>query len=403
MKAPSKSGASLAPVPDHVPANLVYDYDYIDDPGLIEEPHWRMQDLAEHHNPVFWSPRLGGYWVTCSKEWVQDITLNTDIFSSESNMIPPMEEKVKLIPLSLDPPEHTAYRMPLNRDFSPAGVAKFTDMFRAMADDLILKVADQGHCDFLTDIAEPLPVTLFMKMAGMPTDRLAEFRKLAEDATAAPEGSVRRQAFGQIVVILTETIKARQESPRDDLISKLLTIEVHGRKLTLEELQSYAMLLFLGGLETVVNALTFSIRYLAVNQELQAELRGDPSGISRAVEELLRLHGIASTIREVTRDVTFKGVDFKKGERILLHIPAANYDPEAFSDPAAFIPDRKEHHITFNSGPHRCLGANLARLELRNFLQLWFERVPRFRLDPDKPPVFFGGLNLAVRHLPIVW
>ncbi|MFA5496079.1 MAG: cytochrome P450 [Porticoccaceae bacterium] len=403
MNSQKTATPALAPVPAHVAAQRVYAYDYISDPGIIADPYRRMREIHQAAPPVFWSPLHGGHWVTTSKHMVQEVTLRPDLFSSGSNMIPPMKEKVRLIPLSLDPPEHTAYRMPLNRDFSPAGVLRFSEVFKAMANDLIDKVADGNGCDFLVDIAEPLPVILFMKIAGMPTDRLAEFRQLAEDATAAIDGQVRHQAFGRIVQILTETIVARQQAPADDLISKLLTIEVNGKKLAMPELQSYATLLFLGGLETVVNALSFSIRYLAIDRELQADLRAHPEKLSAAVEELLRLHGIASTIREVTQDTIFEGIEFKRGERILLHIPAANYDPAAFAEPGTFIAGRKEHHITFNSGPHRCLGANLARLELRTFLRLWLSRIPEYHLDPDQPPVFFGGLNLAVRHLPLVW
>lgn len=403
MSAPANLSSELTPVPAHVPASLVYDYDYINDAGIVADPHGRMQDIHRSAPKVFWSPRYGGHWVTISKHMIQEVTLHTEMFTSGSNMIPPMKEKVRLIPLSLDPPEHTAYRMPLNRDFSPAGVRHWSEMFHAMANELIDKVVDSQGCDFLVEVAEPLPVILFMKIAGMPTDRLAEFRQLAEEATAATDGQVRHKAFASIVGILTETIVARQQQPRDDLISKLLLIEIDGRKLDLAELQSYATLLFLGGLETVVNALSFSIRYLAINQALQADLRAHPEKLTNAVEELLRFHGIVSTIREVTRDQNFEGIEFKQGERILLVTPAANYDPDAFVEPEKFIMGRKEHHITFNSGPHRCLGASLARLELRTFLQLWLARIPAFQLDPHRSPVFFGGLNLAVRHLPLVF
>lgn len=395
--------AKLTERPAHVPASLVYEYDYINDPGLLIDPHQRMKELAREAPPVFWTPYYGGHWVVIGKEENKSFALNTGVFSSNANMIPPMEEKVRLLPLSLDPPEHTAYRMPFNTDFSPTNVRKFEGVFTEMANELIDKVVEQGHCDFLVDIAEPLPVLLFMKIAGLPTNRLAEFRKLAELATAAPTGDERKKAFGNIVVILTETILDRQKNPQDDLISKLTLIEVDGKKLEMHELQSYATLLFLGGLETVVNALSFSVRYLAINPSLQEDLRENPSKISLAVEELLRFHAIAATIREVTEDVNVEGIDFKQGESVLLHVQAANFDARAFDQPEKFIMGRKETHLTFNSGPHRCLGANLARLELRVFIDLWLKRIPAFSVDTSKETVFFGGLNLAVRHLPLQW
>jgi cytochrome P450 len=115
------------------------------------------------------------------------------------------------------------------------------------------------------------------------------------------------------------------------------------------------------------------------------------------------VHAIAMTVRTATRDMQFDGVSLRRGDQLLLLVPAINFDPDAFANPNELCPGRKEAHATFNMGPHHCIGANLARLEIRVFLEEWLRRIPAFRLDPQRPPKFIGGLNLAVRTLPLIW
>jgi cytochrome P450 len=397
------SSSSMTVLPDHVPPELVYDFDYVNDAGLHEDPHLRMRSIVREAPPIFYAPYYCGHWVITRRQALADITRDTATFSNKSKGIPATPKEIHLIPLTMDPPVHTVYRLPLNRHLSIKAVAPLETAIRAMSNELIDAVIDARTGDFLSQVAEPLPVTLFMRMAGMPTDRFHEFRKLAEDATAAPDGLVRQRALQSIHAILSDVVKARMATPEDDLLSRVLEADIDGRPPTYEEMQSYAVLLFLGGLETVVNAIGFSVRHLARNEALQTQLRDDPARIPAAVEEFLRLYGIASTIRRVITDTTYDGVNFKENDYILLLIPAVNYDPATYADAESFCPGRATGHVTFNMGPHRCVGANLARLELRVFLEEWLRRIPRFRLDPQRPPTFMGGLNLAVRTLPLIW
>ena len=390
-------------VPAHVPAHLVYPFDYISDPALLREPHERMRRIAAEAPGLFWTPCYGGHWVARTRRLLSEITLDPVRFSSKTRGIPDSGRDLDLIPLTYDPPTHSMYRIPLNKPFSVKGVAPLEDTIRRMSSQLIDAVIDGEGCNFLHDVAEPLPVLLFMTMAGMPTDRLKEFRHLAEQATADPDGTVRSRAFLQIAVILSDTVRARIAEPRDDIISQVIAADLDGRRPTFEEVVNYAVLLFLGGLETVVNAIGFGTRHLALHPTLQAAMRADPAQIPSMIEEMLRMYGIAMTIRRVTGRTQLGGIDLDEGDRILLLIPAVNYDTDAFADAAAFCPGRKEAHVTFNTGPHRCLGANLARLELRIFFEEWLRRTPGFRLDADRPPRFLGGLNLAVRSLDLTW
>ncbi len=408
------SGKKLDEIPAHVPPELVYDYDNARDPRMLEDPHARMSSLIREAPPIFFSPHNGGHWFVTRKKAIVDITMNPEVYSNSflaamasGGHAEGHEERQQgftRLPIAVDPPQHTAYRAPLNGPLAAKSVAGLEAAIRAMTNELIDKVLAAGRCDFFAEIAEPLPVTLFMKLAGMPTDRLTEFRHPATQATSATvDHATRESTFKRIAGILTETIKARQDKREDDLISRLLDANINGRKPTFQEVLGYSVTLFLGGLETVVNALSFGVRHLARDQALQAKLRADPSLLPGAIEELLRLHGIASTPRRVMRDVVCEGVQFKEGDMLILLLPAANYDDAAFADPEQFIIGRTEQHMTFNTGPHRCVGLNLARLEMKVFYQEWLKRVPPFRLDPEAPPRFMGGFNLAITTLPLVW
>ncbi|PTL85747.1 cytochrome P450 [Vitiosangium sp. GDMCC 1.1324] len=400
----------LDKIPAHVPPELVYEYDISRDSRMLEDPHARMRSLIHEAPPIFFSPCNGGQWMVTRKKVIVDMTMNPEVFSSRSTVTgghgedKDPQQGLTLLPISVDPPQHTMYRTPLNQQLSAKSVAGLEPAIRAMTNELIDKVLAAGRCDFLPDIAEPLPVTLFLKLAGMPTNRLAEFRQLAAQASSPTVDAATREAtFKHIAGILAETIKARQEKREDDLVSRLLDANIDGRNPTFHEMLGYSILLFLGGLDTVVNALCFGVRHLARDQELQAKLRADPSLLPGAIEELLRLYGIVTMPRRVARDEVCHGVQFKKGDSVLLLLPAANYDDTAFPNSEQFILGRKEQHQTFNTGPHRCVGLNLARLEMKVFYQEWLKRVPPFRLDPEKKPRFIGGYTLAITSLPLVW
>jgi cytochrome P450 len=408
------SGQKLDKLPAHVPPELVYEYDNARDPRLLEDPHARMRSLILEAPPIFFSPCNGGMWFVTRKKTIVDITMNPEVYSNSfiaaaasgehSGGNKDAQQGFMMLPIGVDPPQHTMYRAPLNQPLSAKAVAGLETAIRDMTNALIDKVLGAGRCDFFSDIAEPLPVTLFMKLAGMPTDRLAEFRHLATQATSSTVDAATREAtFKSIAGILAQTIKSRQEKREDDLVSRLLDVNLNGRNPTFHEMLGYSITLFLGGLETVVNALSFGVRHLARDQELQAKLRADPSLLPGAIEELMRLHGVASTVRRVMRDDVCHGVQFKQGDMVSLLLPAANYDDEAFPNPEQFILGRKEQHQTFNTGPHRCVGLNLARLEMKVFYEEWLKRVPPFRLDPQAPPKFMGGFNLALTTLPLVW
>jgi len=169
-------------------------------------------------------------------------------------------------------------------------------------------------------------------------------------------------------------------------------------------MEDYACLLFIAGLDTVINGIGFGIRHLASNPHLQADLRKNPKLIPEAAEEILRRYSFVVPQRRIARDTELGGQTLKAGDTIGLYLPAAGLDPEAFPAPEQFDLERENKaHIAFGAGPHRCIGSHLARIELQSLYAVILEKLPTFRLDPDKPARFHAGYILAMASLPIRW
>jgi cytochrome P450 len=391
--------------PDHVAADRVVDFDFYRDrryePG---DPHAGIAKLMAEAPPVFWTPHNGGHWVLAGHPELFEAVRDTEAFSSAKMGLPPMPSEPKQIPISSDPPEHWMYRHPLNLVFSPKAMFALQGEVRELAAELIEKVRPNGRCEFAHDIAEPLPVLTFMKFMGLPTDKLAEYRLWVNELLASGDAYVKGEASAKIAGALSEIIKARNVERRDDLISRLLDTEIDGRAITYDEVMSYSMLLFSAGLDTVMNGMCYGVRHLAKNPDVQAKLRADPSLIPEAMEEILRRYTFTMPGRILARDHEAFGVRFKKGDRVLLMLPAADLDARAFEDPLKFDLQREgKAHMAFNSGPHRCVGSHLARLELRILYEEILSRLPEFRLDPERPAQTHGGQVIGFDSLGLLW
>ena len=410
--APALSPA--VPKPAHVPDSLVYDFDHFRDPGLLKNPHRRIEELLKNAPPVFWSPRHGGNWFAISHHANFEMSRDWEAFTSE--MVPQSYIKAAMaqmpagsppiiqpIPINVDPPDHGKYRLPLNGPFSPKAMALLKDDIRALAVQLIDEIAPAGACEFMSAVAEPMPVQVFLKMMGLPLERQGEYRVLVKNvlSTLGDEGSGAMQA---IAAAMRDTILERRDDPQDDLISRLWSFEIDGAPATQADIENYAVLLFIAGLDTVMNGMGFGVRHLAENPDLQDQLRKNPAIISEALEEMLRRYTFTVPTRRITKDIEFDGVQMKQGERLMLYLPAADLDSRHFAHPTRFDLDRDDKvHIAFNSGPHRCLGSHLARVELQILYEELLARLPTFRLDPNKPPAFHGGHVLGVDTLDLLW
>jgi len=245
---------------------------------------------------------------------------------------------------------------------------------------------------------------VFMRWVGLPLERASEFRNWAVTALTTTDPAVRMDMLMQITAFMSEVIEQRRQQPGSDIISSLFSADIDGRPLTTEEIQAYCLLFFLAGLDTVVNALSFGVRHLAENPDLQAQIRSNSAIVPGVVEEALRRYSFVNTARVVTRDYDFDGVRLAQDDMVMLSEAAADQDPQAFENPQEFILDRKgPRHVAFNTGPHACLGAHLARIELAIAYRTLCESLPTFTIAADQPPVFTGGTVMGLRELHLVW
>ena len=207
------------------------------------------------------------------------------------------------------------------------------------------------------------------------------------------------------MAVLAELIQTRMANPQDDMVSALITSNFEGRKLDFPELMSIGFLMFLAGLDTVTNALTFGMQHLARNPEQQQQLIDNPEKIPGAVEELMRRYSFVAAPRQVTEDTELAGIMLRQGEMVACALNLVGMDEKLNPDPNVVDFDRPRcRHAGFGNGIHTCLGIHLARLELKTFYRLWLEKVGLFRLAPDAPkPVTRGGSVLTQSSLHLEW
>jgi cytochrome P450 len=402
--------------PAHVPDSLVYDFDYNKDPEYCKDPHARAADLVKNAPPLFWTPFNGGHWIIQSSEAVDEALRDYETFSSEhfsaegfNEMMAALPEEERIpapIPICIDPPLHAKLRAPLQSTFSPKAVAAREGEIRALAERLIDAVAKKGHCEFQHDVADVYPVEIFLGMFGLPLEKEREYRELAKKhlTVITPDLADNFLMMKSLASVLRDTIIDRKKNPKNDIISMLWSLKIEDEPMTLDVMLSYCVILFIAGLDTVVNALGFGVRHLAMDAKLQKELRANPTLIPEATEEILRRYSFVAPIRVLKKDTDFHSAKMKMGERAMMFVPGASVDPKAYRDPTSFDMHREKlSHMAFGKGPHFCLGAHLARLELKIMYETMLKKLPDFRLDPNNPPTFHGSIIAGPSSIHLVW
>ena len=333
-----------------------------------------------------------------------------EIFSSAGAVAIGQEQP--LIPLQQDPPLHTTYRRLLNPPFAPKKIAQLEPEVRRLVTGLIDAFVDRGHCDFNDEFATPLPSTIFLRLMGLPQSDLPMFLQWRDnivrpdvdpaDFDAAEE--IRARTGKEIKAYFEAAIAAARRDPGDGLLGELVHAEIEGRALTDDELLGISQLMLLGGLDTVTATLDCMITYLARHPDRRRRLVEEPGLIPMAVEEMLRAETPVQVIaRTVVQPVTVQGVDLEPGDPVMLVLGAADVDPSVFDDPHAVDFGRDAaRHVAFGGGNHRCVGAHLARLELRVALEEFHRRIPDYRIADGADVHFSPGIRQASR-LPLAW
>jgi cytochrome P450 len=389
-------------VPPHVPPHLVVDWDFSHVPGAEDDPHHAWKRL--HEGPdVVWTPYYGGHWIATRAEAVKEVQTRHETFSHEMFSLPRVE-RPPFVPIELDPPRHTPYRHVLNLAFAPRRIRALEQKIEERVQELVERIAPQGRCEFMTDFARQFPVAVFLGMVDLPLDERERFLGWADAMTHSGSAEEKTAAFHGASKYLQGIIDQRRANPGTDLISEILASKVQGEPIGEAERSGMVVLLFFGGLDTVASMIGFIMRFLATHPGHRRQLVEQPALIPKATDEFIRRYGLSNTVRLIKHDIEYRGAPLRKGELIMVPIALASMDERKWSDPMTIDFARNtDGHDTFGNGPHRCPGANLARLEIQHFLAGWVKRIPDFGLTPGERVVTVTGNVNGVERLPLSW
>lgn len=366
--------------------------------GLIDE--LRRQD-AIHFGDASGHP----FWAVTAMEPIREAFQHPDIFSSTAVVPDAPEPPYYWIPEMLDAPAHNKWRKLLGPLFAPGAVAALEPKIRERFRKIIEEVAPNGRCDFVHDVALRFPNQIFMDLMGMPITDADKFQEwetaILHEGSSASEPAMK--AAGEVHAYFTDVIAQRRREPKDDIVSKAMSWTIDSEPISDADMMAFCLLMFMAGLDTVATQLTYSALHLATHNEDRRRINEDPSLLAPAIEEFLRYYSFVTPGRKVLRDTELAGAEIKAGEMVFLPLVAANRDENEFPNGGQVIIDRKDNrHIAFGAGPHRCLGAHLARLEMNIALQEWHKRIPDYRVDPSVPVREHGG-QIGLSNLPLEW
>lgn len=406
----SNEAPPLADKPSHVPEALVRDFDIFNVPGGRSDAHLALIAFAETAPEIFWTPRNGGHWVACGGDAVAAMTADHERFSSECIFVPQKpKEAQREIPIESDPPRHTALRRPLTAALMPGVVAKRESAIRELAVALIEGLAERGECEFVSEFAQHFPVGIFLDLVQLPGRDRPFLLDMAKRIINGRTPELRRAAIDELIAYLAPVVQARRETPGDDLLSPLINLaEYDGERITEHDAIAYAEVVLLAGLDTVAAMLSSVARHLALHPDHRHELitrLDDEAFLKAAIEEFVRRHGIVGIGRVVAGDFTYRGVDLRKGESVILQSAMVGLDGRRNACPADvdFSRDATQTHAVFGLGIHSCPGAVLARREVKIFLQEWLKRIPDFAIAPGTTPSFSTGFVTGLTELKLVW
>jgi cholest-4-en-3-one 26-monooxygenase len=389
-------------------------YDILDLSVDIGAQHEELRRLRAT-DPVCWDD-VNQVWLITRYDDVRYASKTPRLFCSGQGVLINNDAQVSLV--SMDDPEHAKMRGIISRGFTPRVVRHQEELIHRFMRDAIDGVIERGECDFVEDIAVPLPMRIIAHMVGFDDANLDDFRRWtdqmfkANGATDLEVLAKATEAFTEFSATILAALDERRRAPRQDMLSALVAAETEGilqasdERLEDDELVMFCVLLITAGNETTRNSISRGMQTLMQNPDQLARLAADRRLLPVAIEEILRWTSVIRFFRRtVTQDTELRGVRLREGDRVALVYPSANRDEAVFADADTFKIDRDPNdHVAFGFGPHFCMGANLARLEMRIAFEHVLDRMPDIRMAPGAaatPDV--TALTQGLAHLPVVF
>ncbi|WP_395108018.1 cytochrome P450 [Actinomadura sp. SCN-SB] len=367
--------------------------------GSVEEVGDRFDELRRAgHRIVKVEEPDRTYWMVLGHDLTRECLQNPAVFSSQ--VVTPLnpDPPFKMIPIQLDPPEHTRWRRLLGQYFSPRQMALLRPRLEERTRELVAAIKEKGECDYVEEFALQLPTVVFLEMMGLPVEELPTFLEweklaLAPSADGTYDGD--RQAGGIFSVVgyfQAEIARMRAGGERgENLLSQMMDWELDGVPVPDDDLVNCCLLLFLAGLDTVAMSLSYAMYHLATHdadREHVAAVAAAGGPMDEIVEEMLRFYAVPEIGRKVVQDIELDGHRLEAGDLVLFPLVAGNRD-DALVTGADHVNLKRGHttpHLAFGGGPHRCLGSHLARIEMNIALQGWHEVIPKYSLVPGEVP-----------------
>jgi hypothetical protein len=398
----------------HKPAVTDWEHDFDHtDPRYVADPFPIWDELREKC-PIAHSDRYGGTWLPVTHADVAAIAYDTDHFTSRSvvvSEIRPGDDDLPAPigiapPITSDPPFHMGARRLLLPAFGPKKIAEYEPFTRDLCRELLDSIDGKTEVDAAVEYAQHIPLRVIVKMLGFPQDDADLFRRfihqVLEDVDMSAEERQDLINQGELDDYIEARIEEHLAEPRDDLTTFLLEAELDGNKLHPDHVRGTMVLLMIAGIDTTWSAIGASLWHLAQHADDRKRLATEPELMDTAVEEFLRAYAPVTMARLVAKDVQMDGCPMHQGDWVLLPFPAANRDPGMFPEADRVLIDRAENrHAAFGLGIHRCIGSNLARMELRVALEEWMARYPDFELSDPGAVNWSAGQVRGPRTIPV--
>ncbi|MBI3783518.1 MAG: cytochrome P450 [Deltaproteobacteria bacterium] len=386
------------------------------DPQLYASDPFPVYAWLRDNQPVY-RDNKNSLWIVSRYADVAYVSKNPKIFCSGQGVTPDADIQISMV--TMDDPRHTQLRSIVRRGFTPRMVGRLEPLIREIVGECIDAIADKGRCDFVCDLAVPVPLLVIAEMIGIERadrERFAHWSDTMILAAGQQNNSAVLEkaaaAYVEYGTYLQDVFADRRRHPREDLVSVLVaaqddgTLGADAENLSADELLQFMTLLLVAGNETTRNAMSGGLLVLSEHPDEHDRLHANPNLLESAIEEMLRwVSPIVGFRRTATQDTHLHGKQIKAGDKVLMLYQSANRDAEAFAQPNTFRVDRQPNdHLAFGIGTHFCLGANLARLELRIVFEEIFARLPDMRVAPNTKPVRVPSpLVRAIGSLPVVF